>query len=367
MKYIKKIILILLVFSLPFGMSACKSSPNSQTADSKKTVTYIDCVGRKVTLPAKITRIAAIDSFSAEEMVMIGAGDEMVACPNGTQTDVLLAQIYPKLKDVAVVQSNGTVNAEALLALHPDVVLLKYAMYITDGEVEKLEKLHIPYLVISYTTMQEQIDAIRLIGEVAGSVPEQKADQICDYYDNCISRVKKIATAIPASKKVSVYHSINQTTCTDGKNSIGADWISAVGCIDCSVGNVLMAERDNYFASEEQIFVWNPDVIICNDASTRKYMLSDKGWNGLAAVSGKRIYQVPIGATRWGQPGSVETFFGMLWLGTTVYPNYYKTIHLRNEVFSFYSKILGIHLNNDMYQKIISGEGLRVGSQNAGK
>lgn len=359
-------ILLIVLFVLLVSVS-CGMDQTVKPFGAGATVTYVDCLGRKVELPTNIKRIAAVDSFSAEVMVMIGAGEEMVACPNGTQSDVLLQKIYPELKDVAVVQSNGSINAEALLALKPDVVLLKYGLYISEGEVEKLDKLQIPYLVISYTTMDEQIDALCLIGQVAGSKAEEKANQICDYYDDCIARVKKIATTIPEDEKISVFHSINQTTCTDGKNSIGADWISAVGCTDCSVGKTLLAERDNYFTTIEQVFVWNPDVIICNDVITCNYILSDAGWQGLDAVHAKKVYNIPIGATRWGQPGSVETFFGMLWLGVTVYPGYYQSIDLKEEVFSFYDTIIGIQLDDAMYQQILSGAGLRIGSQNAGK
>lgn len=366
MKIIKRVIILLLLFFLLLLSSSCRLKQVSESSDSRGTVTYVDCVGRNVELPPIISRIAAIDSFSAEAMVMIGAGDKMMACPNGTKSDVLLEQIYPNLNKVAVVQSNGSVNAEALLAIHPEVVLLKYGLYISDGEKEKLEKLGIPYLVISYTTMEEQIDAIRLIGQVAGPKAEKRANQIGDYYKNCIKRVKKIAKTIPTEKRVSVYHSINQTTCTDGKNSIGADWISVVGCSNCSVGHTLLAEKDIYFVTEEQVFVWNPDVVICNDVSTSKYILSNKGWLGLEAVRSKKVYNIPVGATRWGQPGSLETFFGMLWLGKTVYPDYYSSVNLKEEVLSFYKSILGIRLQDEVYEQMLSGEGLRISSQKAG-
>lgn len=330
-----------------------------------ETVTYIDCIGREVEIPENIERIAAIDAFSGELMVMTGAGDQLAACPQGVKSDVLLQEIYPELSEVPVVQSGGSINAEALLELSPDVVLLKYGLYIAEGEAEKLEKMNIPYLVVAYTTMEEQIDAIRLVGQVAGGTAEEKAEQICEYYQNTVELVKEKTNEIPQEEQLHVYHSINQTYRTDGVNSLGADWISAAGGVNCSVGETLLTEGDGYFTNKEQIFVWDPDVIICNDSIAAEYFRNDEEWQGLRAVREEKVYQIPVGATRWGQQGSVETYFGMLWLGATLYPELYQDVDLRLEVCTFYEEVLGIPMDDEMYETILSGTGLRMNSSNA--
>lgn len=363
----KKIFTWMLLVALTIcfcGGCGSKGDTVVSSTEEASTITYIDCLGREVELPSKIEKIAAIDAFSGELMVMLGAGDQMVACPQGVKSDVLLQEIYPDLSDVSVVQSGGTVNAEALLELQPDVVLLKYGLYIAEGEAEKLEKLDIPYLVIAYTDMEEQIDAIRLVGQVAGGSAEEKAEQICDYYQNTIDLATEKKQQIPEENQIRVYHSINQTYRTDGTNSLGADWISAVGCVNCSVGQTLLAEGDGYFTTKEQIFVWDPDVIICNDSMAAEYFKTDEEWKGLRAVQDDKVYNIPISATRWGQQGSVETFFGILWLGTTLYPEVYSDVDLKTEVCTFYDEVLGISIDDEMYDKILSGTGLRLGSSN---
>lgn len=363
MKRFKKICcLLLLLFGMLSVCSAC--GVEKKTDSSENTQVFVDCIGRQVEIPADCERIAAIDAFSGEVMVMIGAGDQMVACPQGVKSDSILQEIHPGLKETSVVQSGGSINAEALLSLNPDVVLLKYGLYIAEGEVEKLEKLGIPYLVVSYTTMEEQIDAIHLIGQVAGDDASVQAEKICDYYRNTIDLVKEKAEQIPEEERVRVYHSINQTFRTDGENSLGADWIETVGCENVSVGQTLLAEGDGYFANAEQIFVWDPDVIICNESLSKEYFLNDSAFQGLRAVENRQVYNIPVAATRWGQQGSAETFFGMLWLGSTVYPEYYSDIDLKQEVTAFYKDILGIQLDDNMYSQILSGEGIRGKSSN---
>ncbi len=357
---------LVVVLTVVCLLSGCGSVQEQQTLKENETNTYIDCVGREVTLPGQIEKIAAIDAFSGELLVMLGAGEQMVSCPQGVKSDVLLQKMYPGLAEVPVVQSGGSIHAEALLELDPDVVLLKYGLYIADGEVEKLEKLGIPYLVIGYTTMEEQMDAIRLVGQVAAGAAEEKAEQICTYYEKTVNLAEKKKTEIPTEEQLRVYHSINQTFRTDGKNSLGADWISAVGCVDCSVGETLRAEGDGYFANQEQLFVWDPDVIICNDPMAVEFFRTEEGWDSLRAVRENRVYQIPVGATRWGQAGSVETFFAILWLGTTLYPEVYEDVDLKEEVCSFYKEVLGIVIDDDMYETMLSGRGLRMSSQNAG-
>ncbi|SHJ54750.1 ABC transporter substrate-binding protein [Parasporobacterium paucivorans] len=366
MRKIQKIaVFIFVMFTLIVVCTAC--SGQSGAASGKETDTFIDCIGRKVEIPKTIRKVAAIDAFTGEAMVMMGAGSYMAACPEGVRSDMLLQEIYPELKDVAVVQSGGSINAEALLALDPDVVLVKYALYMTEGEVAKLDKLGIPYLVIEYTNMEEQIEALNLIGEVVGGKPLEKAETICRYYEDTIHLVTEISEKIPQKEKLAVYHSINQTFRTDGEDSLGADWIKAVGCKDVSADQALTSDGGGYFASQEQVFVWNPDVIICNAALTKKYFEEDAAWQGLRAVYEGNVHNIPVGATRWGQEGSVETFFGMLWLGVTVYPEYYSQVNLKNEVVTFYRDVLGIELDDATYEKILSGDGIRASSQNAGK
>ena len=78
-----------------------------------------------------------------------------------------------------------------------------------------------------------------------------------------------------------------------------------------------------------------------------------------SAVADGRVYNIPVGATRWGQRGSVETWFAMMWLGITAYPEYYGEIDLREEVAAFYGTVLGIDVDDALYEQMLSGQGMR--------
>jgi iron complex transport system substrate-binding protein len=353
----QRVMPLLLVFL--FLCSACApAAPKIEVRPGYQIL--VDCMGREVETPNAPRRVAALDSFAGEVMVMIGAGEQMVAAPNGVKSDALLVQMYPALREVASPMSGGTINGETLAALQPDLVLLKRAMYEAEGEREKLDKLNIPYLVIGYDSMEEQIEALELIGTALGGKGAEQAGGIATYYRSVISRVTELQKQI--TEPVRVYHSISEAVRTDGEYTLGNDWITCVGAVNVSAGETLKAAESDYFAAMEQIYTWDPDVIICNEADTAAYFREDPKWTGLGAVQRGAVYSIPVGATRWGHRGSMETFFAMLWLGKTLYPEVYRSVDLKEEVFGFYQTYLGITLTEEQYACILAGNGIRLKS-----
>lgn len=81
--------------------------------------------------------------------------------------------------------------------------------------------------------------------------------------------------------------------------------------------------------------------------------------NGIDAVDNNRVYQMPVGATRWGHPGSAETPLAIYWLGKIVYPELYNEIDLYEEVVYFYKNILKLDIDKETYNMIIDGEEMR--------
>lgn len=365
----KKILCIFLIILQLVTLTGCFDNPDSdkkQNMNSEERI-ITDCIGRKVKIPETPVRVAALDSFAGEALVMIGAGDKMVSAPNGVKMDRLLQRIYPDLNEIAVPMSGGNINAESLMEIKPDLILLKGSFYSREGEIEKIEKTGIPYLVISYKNMEEQIYALQIIGEALGGEAEKKATDINDYYRSVIKKAQQISKKIPEEKRYRVYHSINEVIRTDGPDTLGYDWINCVGAVNVSVGGNLTFTENDYYTSMEQIFIWDPDIVICNEATTMKYFLEDSKWTGLRAVYNNQVYNIPVGATRWGQRGSLETFLAIIWLGTTIYPEYYDEIDLKEEVFSFYKDYLGLELDDETYNQILKGEGIREGSSNFSK
>ena len=367
-KTIKEVILLCLVLIFIPGMmlliTGCGGAEGSD--DPQQTITVTDSLGRDVEIPAGCDSIAALDSFAAEAMVMAGAGSRLVVAANGVQSNVILQEIYPPLNELAEVRSGGDINIEALQEAGTKLVIIKEANYRRSGEASKLDKLGIPYLVTRYSTMEEQIQALEFIGTVCGGEAQTRMDELTGYYRKVIDLVTEHTDRIPEKDRVRVYHSINEIARTDGRQSLGTDWITCAGAVDVSSGENVNVNGTDYQASVEQIYSWDPDVIICNEADTADYVLRDSKYQGLRAVREKAVRTIPVGASRWGRRGSVETFFAMLWLGSELYPEVYADVDLKKEVKEFYENVLGVEVDDALYEKILSGREIRRPADNVG-
>lgn len=89
-------------------------------------------------------------------------------------------------------------------------------------------------------------------------------------------------------------------------------------------------------------------------------MLSDSKWSGLDAVINRRVYQMPVGISRWRHPGSIETPLAILWLGKTVYPQLFADVNLYAETKYFYQTFFDYQLSDEQVSDILSGTVMRL-------
>lgn len=357
--------------SYALNVGATQSQDASSTATSSdqtssaqvETHEIVDCVGRTVTVPTEPQHMAALDSFSGSVCILAGAGDRLMGAPGGVISNQMLAQVYSGTTSLTQL-SGDSINAEELLSAGVDVVFVKEELYSGSDETDKLDQLGIPYVVVSYSTVEEQMDAIGVIGEVCGGEASTRAQNIEYYYRSTVELVEERAAQVPEDQRKSVYHSINDPLLTDGEGSLGSDWITRTGAIDVSSQGTGEVGSGDYTATLEQVYAWDPDVVICNSLDAANTIRTDAQWQGLDAVSSGQVYNIPVSTSRWGQRGDPETFLGMLWLGKTLYPDLYTDIDLKETVVSYYRDIIGIEIDDETWDAIVAGEGIRVQGNN---
>jgi iron complex transport system substrate-binding protein len=315
-----------------------------------------DSAGRSVQVPRDPQHIAVMDSFSGELVVMIGAGDRLCGVPGGTKSDKLLQRMCAQLAGLPSLSGNA-VNIEELVGAACDVAIAHDAM--PESELAKLDRAGIPYVLVGYTGVDSQLDALSVVGTACGEQAEQKAVELRRYYDDMRANVTSRVAGVADADRVRVYHSINDALLCDGQGSLGASWIEETGCVDVSAGQAPTSDYD-YNATLEQVYTWNPDLLVCNNAETAATMGADAQWAGLRAVREGGVHVIPTGATRWGHRGSVETPLAMLWLGTVAYPDLFADVDLKQTVVDYYRDYLGLEIDDETYASMISGEGLRT-------
>lgn len=332
---------------------------SGQFASDVATHELVDAAGRTVEAPEEPQRIAAMDSFAGDVCVLSGAGERLFGAPGGVKSNELLVRIAPNLADVERL-SGSTVNVEALLAGGVDLVFVKESMLASSGETAKLDRAGIPYIAVGYDTVDEQIEAIQLVGAACGGEAARKALSLARYYRETADEVERRSAQVADEERVSVYHSINESLRCDGAGSLGSDWITRTGAIDVSAREEATGLSGDYDASVEQVYAWDPDFVVCNSAAARDEFDSDARWSGLAVVADGRVRNLPVSASRWGQRGDPETFLAMLWLGKELYPELYADIDLKETVIAYYRDVIGLEIDDATWEEVLSGEGIRA-------
>lgn len=198
-------LLILAVISLFLGLWRMKPlvEKSDQVMEVQDTITVTDSIGRQVVIPAKVERVACLYAFSGHVVTMLGKSSNIVAVNDGLKRDALLTEISPSIKNARVPTSSGAINIEELLNAKPHIAFISGDTAQNEGEVEKLRKIKIPYLVVDYRNIVEQQFAIRMIGQAVGA--EDKALRYNGYYQSCIDSVQTKVNDIPLEDRVKVY------------------------------------------------------------------------------------------------------------------------------------------------------------------
>ncbi|MEN8614444.1 ABC transporter substrate-binding protein [Dehalogenimonas sp. THU2] len=348
-----------IVVSLLLLGSLLPGCNNQQPPENQEdTVTVVDSAGRTVEVPANVRRIAALYSFAAYTVCLLGRGNDLVGVPGGLQRDILLIEIFPEIANASVPREGGAINMEELLRIDPDVVIVRNEFVADQKEVEKLDNSGIPYVVVDYNSMEEQREAVLIVGRTIGR--EAEAVAFNNYYLDIIDRVDQVVGDLAEDDKVRLHHSENQATRATHADSLVADWTRAAGVINVSVGGDLELIGNDYYASIEQILLWNPEVIIVNEPSAYAIITKHPQWSGITAVQQGQVYQLPNGISRWGHPGSVETPLALLWTAVTVYPDLFPDVDMPAEVHQFYKTFFNMELDAAMIATILEGGDLRA-------
>ena len=347
---IASILLLCLTAALLCGCAASGGQPSSDT------ISVTDCAGRTVEVPKNPQSICCVCPFSGPIIVMCGYGERVTtACNNMTRSN-LLTMICPCIADAVVVKSSGSVNGEAVLEYDTDLIFVNDGTYETPDERAKLNALGIPYVVVGFDDLESQLDAILVIGRALGA--EEKAQAYADWCRGVYANVQD-ALSGDLGEPADLYHAVNEAVRTDYAGSICAEWISMTNVNDVSLGSDLTVEGGKAYTTLEQIYAWDPDLIICNEAGVDDYILSDAKWAGLQCVRDGAVYQIPVGISRMGHPTSTETPLALMWLANLLHPDRYA-IDFPQVLKDYYLRFYNFEIDDEMAQAIIEADEMRT-------
>jgi len=267
-------------------MGACRGSavaPNAADAPKPEPRAVTDDLGRRVTVPAAVTRVVSLAPSVTEIIFAVGAGDRLVGVTTFCN--------YPEqARSIAKIGDTMTPNMEAIVALRPDVVFVSSASQL-EGFTRLLEQNGIAVYVIDPQSLPDLYGkSLRQLGTLFGKNDdasrladslERRHREICRITNGCADQ----AEGGPAAVRVFVQVS-REPLFTVGKGSFLRQVIRDAG------GILVTEDVETAFPnlSKETASALNPEALILSDSEDNRE--PNDAFKNSPAMRNGRVYRV---------------------------------------------------------------------------
>ena len=367
MKFLKSILAAALTVTLAAwsstGSTASSASSANEEVNVPETVTITDHADRTVEVPTNPDKVAILGIYPLASMlsVYLNSAETIVAMEpasaNAAKNSVLI-DLYPEIGDITTdILSGEDLNIEALVALEPEVVYYNAA---DTADLEKLENAGITAVAFSPTKWKfDVIETFRqwiaLLDQIYPS--SSKNAKLVDQYSTDIYNMiqETVADVEEPQKVLFLYQYDENAMITSSSRFFGEWWCKAVGAVN--VASDVQAETANAKITMENVYEWNPDVIVITNFTKAtpddlyNNAIGTDDWSTVKAVQDGRVYKMPLGTYRTYTPSS-DTPMTLLWLAQAVYPEKFADVDVRAEVRDYYSELFGITLTEDQIDQM---------------
>jgi iron complex transport system substrate-binding protein len=298
------------------------------------TVTVTDKLGNRVAIPVPVERVVLLSLY--ELMPVLDLWDNVVGL-NRWAFDNTVLKRCPRLEGIPVVGTGIEVNAEAILALHPELVI---TWSFRPEVVEFLTRKGLRVIAIYPDSLEELYGVIEMCGQLFGK--EGRAKEVRSRMDELFALVQSRVAAIPHEQRRKVLWLWQKPTRVTGRFGLQQDLITMVGAVNLAQG----VEMPHAEVSLEQILAWNPEVIfIWGHASYGpEALLESSQWRTVTAVKERRVYKAPLADT-WSPSTGVLT----LWMVQKTYPELFKDMDLGVVARKFHLECFGVPLAEGIF------------------
>ena len=354
MKKTQRLLALLLALVMALSLAACgaQSAPAEDENTAPETRVFTDSVGREVTVPAQIDKVA-LSGPMAQIVLFALCPDKLVGIANAWDESAAqyLDTAYSNLPLLGQLYGGkGELNLETLLESGAQVV-------IDVGEakgsiVEDLDALQeqttIPFVHID-ATLATMDETYTMLGDLLGMPDEAKA--LADYCRSTYDRALTIADSVEKANLLYI-------TGDAGLNVIAQGAYHAE-VIDLLSNNLAVVDDPSSKGTGnevdmEQILNWNPDVILFAPDSIYDTVAGDAAWQGVTAIQNGAYYEVPMGPYNWmGFPPSVQRLLGMLWMAKVLYPAA-ADFDLYTEAAQYFKLFYHCDLTREQYDALVA-------------
>ena len=354
MKKTQRLLALLLALVMTLSLAACgaQSAPTEDENTAPETRVFTDSVGREVTVPVQIDRIA-VSGPMAQIVLFALCPDKLVGISNAWDESAaqyldteyynlpLLGQLYG---------GKGELNLETLLESGAQVVIdVGEAKGSIVEDLDALqEQTNIPFVHID-AALASMDETYTLLGDLLGMPDEAKT--LANYCRSTYDRALTIADSVEKANLLYI-------TGDAGLNVIAQGAYHAE-IIDLLSNNLAVVDDPSSKGTGnevdmEQILNWNPDVILFAPDSIYDTVAEDAAWQGVTAIQNGAYYEVPMGPYNWmGFPPSVQRLLGMLWMAKVLYPEA-ADYDLYTEAAQYFKLFYHCDLTREQYDALVA-------------
>ncbi len=286
---------VVCVLSMLLCTAGCKAPEAKATADSQAgaySISVKDSQGHELRLAQKPRRIVSL-SISTDEILIDLVDAERIAALTYLADDAGISNITEKAKAV-----RGRVqrpNAEALLAMQPDLLLIPDFVGRDDIDLLRGMKLNV-YVYKTPASIDEVKQSVKNIGAAVGET--ERADFMAAQMEKRLADIEaKLAKLNLSKEKSAVFMQ-------DNGAYYQRDMTFNDICRKARVKNALdsLNRGGAFLASQEEIVSLNPDVFVLagwnyngryDKEKNEEMLLDNPAYSGVNAVKNKAVHTLP--------------------------------------------------------------------------
>lgn len=307
----KKALVFVLALAMMLAMTACgTAAPAQETTQPAPAATQpaeaetqtpeyrtiVDGNGREVEIPYTVDSVVCVGVGALRYSCYVGAADFITGVED-YETKAGMSRLYnyvnyDKFKDLPVTGNNGEPNAEAIIAVSPDVIVMSAYASVDPDDLAQQTGTPVVMVPGSDTTLDDKAyETIRILGQLYGL--EARAEELTAYLKGIEDDLQTRTAGIAQEDKPAVYvagvsfkgaHGFEGTEANYGPfvligaNNL-ADTTGQTGAFDIDL---------------EQVLTWDPELIFLDfngmDLINEDYAANPDYYQALTAVQEGKVY-----------------------------------------------------------------------------
>lgn len=347
MKKMFSIVLCLAMVLLLLSLVGCVHDTGIKEPEKR---TVVDMIGKEVEIPAVVENYSVLYSSAVPICGMLDKDfAHMHICPKGYAE--WTERIFPEVYSHATIVDKKAVTAEEIIESGAQVVF--WSQSYNEEVVAALEKVGIACVNVKISDESSAIKVTEIIAEVFGTeYAKTQAQKYIDVMRQSRADAVELVSNIPEDKRPSVLVLGGADTLEAfGVNDFEYYWASQLK-LNFIVTSSDATDRVNL--TMEQVYEYDPDIIIFEGWTDVEKLYSDPAWASLKATKNHMLLDTPMVLDVWCKPGA-ETPLMYSWIISTCYPDYAQEIDMAEKLIVHFKDFFGYKMSKEEAEIVLDG------------